>query len=215
MSEVLFKSDLSWVVLEEGYNWLVHADQKKFFNSAFAVLNFFYFIDLICPHLLGPSWKWIVNPDKSKVNLTLKEATHPIPRWKLSIISCCSEIMSSPLVTFNLKTFPKHRATQFVNEFAQIWKILRLKTTCKHKFWQIKGKNLIFKFFFLTHNFFFCLKLNSIGKMLFLRFIMMKKLKNCKIWNFRGFLKFEYIYSNFFWFFGGPWIFFLKMGGIN
>ena len=160
MSEVLFKSDLSWVVLEEGYNWLVHADQKKFFNSAFAVLNFFYFIDLICPHLLGPSWKWIVNPDKSKVNLTLKEATHPIPRWKLSIISCCSEIMSSPLVTFNVKTLPKHRRSQFLNFLAQIWETRVWRQEVSFDFEKKNFKN-DFSNFYWNKSYFFCLKLNS------------------------------------------------------
>ena len=37
-----------------------------------------------------------------------------------SVISMWVKITSSPLVTFNFKTFPKHRQTQFLNFLAQI-----------------------------------------------------------------------------------------------
>ena len=37
-----------------------------------------------------------------------------------SAISTWTEIMSSPLVTFNFKMFPKHRLTQISNFLAQI-----------------------------------------------------------------------------------------------
>ena len=40
----------------------------------------------------------------------------------LFTISKWFEIMSSLLVTFNFRTFPEHRSTQFSNFLAQIWK---------------------------------------------------------------------------------------------
>ena len=44
----------------------------------------------------------------------------PPSRYR-SAISTRFEITSFPLVTFNFKTFPKHRRTQFLNFLAQIW----------------------------------------------------------------------------------------------
>ena len=47
--------------------------------------------------------------------LTLKERRRYSPA-----ISSWIELLSSPLVIFNFKTFPKHRTTKFLNFFAQI-----------------------------------------------------------------------------------------------
>ena len=88
----------------------------------------------------------------------------PPSRYR-SAISTWFEIMSSPLVTFNFKTFPKHRRTQFLNFLAQIWETGVWRQEVSINFEKKKNK---FDFFNFSWNksYFFCLKLNSMWKML-------------------------------------------------
>ena len=55
--------------------------------------------------------------------------------------------MSSPLVTFNFKTFPKHRQTQFFKFFGTNLRNVRLKTRGQRRFWKKKFKKWFFQFF--------------------------------------------------------------------
>ena len=61
-----------------------------------------------------------------------------------SVVSTWLEIMSSPLVTFILKTLPKHGATQFWNFLPKNLKNLRSKTTGQYGFWRKKFKRVWF-----------------------------------------------------------------------
>ena len=76
----------------------------------------------------------------------------PCRYW--SNVSTWFEIMSSPLVTYIFKTFPKDRATQFWKLLPQIWKNCNQRQLVSinfEKYW----KNLIFCFFFpINHTFF-------------------------------------------------------------
>ena len=74
--------------------------------------------------------------------------------------------MSSPLVTFIFKTFPKNRATQFWNFFSQIWKICN-RIQLVRKIFEKKILKFDFFAFFSNKSYFFCLKLNSMWKMRF------------------------------------------------
>ena len=69
------------------------------------------------------------------------------PRRYWSAISTWFEIMSSPLVTFNFKTFPKHRRTQFLNFLAQIWEMRVWRQEVSIDFEKKKEKIWIFQFF--------------------------------------------------------------------
>ena len=73
--------------------------------------------------------------------------------------------MSSLLVTFNFKTFPKHRWTQFLNLFAQIWGICNWRQQVSIDFHKKKWKFDFFQFFF-KQIISFNRKLNSMWKML-------------------------------------------------
>ena len=86
--------------------------------------------------------------------------------WRyLSTISKRFEIMSSYLKTFNFITFPKHRLTQFSKFFAKISKICNWRQQVSMGFTKKRKK----KYFFnvsSNKSYFFCLKLNSMWKIL-------------------------------------------------
>ena len=81
-----------------------------------------------------------------------------------SALSTWIEIMSSPLVTFNFKTFPKHRSTQFSIVMAQIWEMLWRPMVSIN--YDKKSKRFDFFNFFSNKSYLFCLKLSSTLKML-------------------------------------------------
>ena len=72
-------------------------------------------------------------------------------RHNLSLISTWIEIMSSPLVTFNFKMFPKHRLTQISNFLVQIWKTRGRRQVVSIDFDKKKLKIWFFNFFFQTN----------------------------------------------------------------
>ena len=91
--------------------------------------------------------------------------------------------MSSPLVTFNFKTFPKHRQTQFLNFLAQIWETGIWRQEVSIDFEKKKKKFDFFNFSWNKSNF-FCLKFNSMWKMLSLDILhveIAQKLQNLEI----------------------------------
>ena len=68
--------------------------------------------------------------------------------WRyLFTISKWFEIMSSLLVTFNFRTFPEHRLTQFSNFFAQIGKFCNFRQKVSIDFHTKKEKLDFFQFF--------------------------------------------------------------------
>ena len=69
-----------------------------------------------------------------------------------STISTQFEIMSSSLVTFNFKTFPKHRQTQFLNFLVQIWETRVWRQEVSIDFEKKKWKSLIFSIFLETNH---------------------------------------------------------------
>ena len=75
-----------------------------------------------------------------------------------------TDIMSSPLVTFDFKTFPKHRSTQFSIVMAQIWEMLWRPMVSIN--YDKKSKRFDFFNFFSNKSYLFCLKLSSTLKML-------------------------------------------------
>ena len=101
----------------------------------------------------------------------------------MSAISKWIEIMSSPLVTFNFKMFPKHRLTQISNFLAQIRKTPGRRQVVSINFDKKIEKNWFFQFFF-KQIIYFCLKLNSMWKMLSLEVLhveIAQKLRNLEI----------------------------------
>ena len=70
----------------------------------------------------------------------------PPSRYR-SAISTWFEIMSSPLVTFNFKMFPKHSWTQFLNFLAQIWEIRVRRQEVSIDFEKKNEKIWFFQFF--------------------------------------------------------------------
>ena len=64
-----------------------------------------------------------------------------------SAISTRFEITSSPLVTFNFKSFPKHRPTQFLNFLAKIWETGVWRQEVSTNFEKKKEKIWFFQFF--------------------------------------------------------------------
>ena len=66
----------------------------------------------------------------------------------LSAISTWIEIMSSPLVTFNFKMFPKHRLTQISNFLAQIRETRSQRQVVSIDFDKKIEKIWFFQFFF-------------------------------------------------------------------
>ena len=106
----------------------------------------------------------------------------PPSRYR-SAISTRFEITSSPLVTFNFKTFPKHRRTQFLNFLAQIWETPVWRQEVSVDFEKKNWKNDFFNFSW-NKSYFFCLKLNSMWKMLSLEVLhveIAQKLRNLEI----------------------------------
>ena len=109
-------------------------------------------------------------------------SSSPPSRYR-SAISTWFEIMSSPLVTFNFKTFPKHRRTQFLNFLAQIWETRVWRQEVSADF-EKKMKKFDFFNFSWNKSYFFCLKLNSMWKMLSLEVLhveIAQKLQNLEI----------------------------------
>ena len=91
--------------------------------------------------------------------------------------------MSSPLVTFNFKTFPKHRRSQFLNFLVQIWETRVWRQEVSVDF-EKKMKKFDFFNFSWNKSYFFCLKLNSMWKMLSLEVLhveIAQKLQNLEI----------------------------------
>ena len=73
-------------------------------------------------------------------------------RHNLSLISTWIEIMSSPLVTFNFKMFPKHRLTQISNFLAQIRETGGRRQVVSIDFDKKIKKYLISSFFLQTNH---------------------------------------------------------------
>ena len=105
--------------------------------------------------------------------LKLKTLSVPECSRYRSTVSMWFEIMSSPLMTFIFKTFPKHRAIQSWNFLPEIWKLCNLRQLESIDF-QNKTKKCDFSTFFKNKSFFFCLKLNSMWKMRCLRYCILK-----------------------------------------
>ena len=102
--------------------------------------------------------------DVKKISLWADECLNPSqwgggsppapPSTYWSTISTQFEIRSSPLVTFNFKTLPKHRLTQFWNFLAQIWEKCDRRQVVRIGFDKKIGKIWFFSIFFqINHTF--------------------------------------------------------------
>ena len=107
-----------------------------------------------------------------------------------SALSTWFEIMSSPLVTFNFKMFPKHRLTQISNFLAQIRETRGQRQVVSIDFDKKIEKIWFFQFFF-KQIIYFCLKLNSMWKMRFFEVLHVEIAQKLQI------LKISLIFSNF------------------
>ena len=138
----------------------------------------------------------------------------PPSRYR-SAISTRFEITSSPLVTFNFKTFPKHRRTQFLNFLAQIWETRVWRQEVSVDF-EKKNLKIWFFQFFLKQIILFLFEIEFYVKNAFFRGIACwNSSKITKFGNFHSFLAiFDrfLIFANFFVIFGKK---FLKRGQMS
>ena len=111
-----------------------------------------------------------------------------------SAISTWFEIMSSPLVTFNFKTFPKHMRTQFLNFLSQIWETGVWRQEVSVDF-EKKNEKIWFFQFFLKQIILFLFEIEFYVKNAFFRGIACWN--SSKITNFRNFAHISPFFDGF------------------